>query len=122
MKQLLFSVTKKDFDIQTFRSGKKGGQNRDKNSTAVRIIHRDSGAVGKSQDQRSREQNKKIAFHRLLETKEWKNWHRIETARHLGAYVETEEKLRRWMDPKNFKIEVKKDGKWVEISAVDGNW
>ena len=45
-KRLLFSVTKNDFDIQTFRSGGKGGKNVNKVETGVRVIHRDSGATG----------------------------------------------------------------------------
>ena len=41
-KKLLFSVTKKDFDIQTFRSGGKGGQHQNKRDTGVRCVHKAS--------------------------------------------------------------------------------
>jgi protein subunit release factor B len=67
-KMLLFSVTKKDLDVQTFRSGGKGGQNQNKVESGVRIIHRASGAVGESREYRDQPQNKKAAFQRMIKT------------------------------------------------------
>lgn len=113
-RELLFSVTKKDFIVETMRSSKSGGQRRDKVSTAVRITHPDSGATGFSQDQRSQDQNKRLAFRRLLETKEWRDWHRIETARRMGQLLDIDEQVDRAMQIKNLKIEVIKGGKFVE--------
>jgi protein subunit release factor B len=68
MKELLLSVTLKDCDVQTKRGSGKGGQNRNKRDTAVRIVHRASGAVGESQEQRSQLQNKRAAFLRMAQT------------------------------------------------------
>lgn len=115
-KQLLFSVTKKDLKIETFKSGKSGGQRRDKVSTAVRITHPESKAIGQSQDQRSLEQNKKIAFRRMLDTPEWKKWHRIKSAEMMGILDLIEDRVNREMKEENLKIEVKKDGKWVQLN------
>jgi protein subunit release factor B len=67
-RQLLLSVTLKDCDVQTKRGSGKGGQNRNKRDTAVRIVHRASGAVGESQEQRSQLQNKRAAFLRMAQT------------------------------------------------------
>lgn len=39
-KQLLFSVTMKDCDLQTFTVGGPGGGGKDTSSTGVRIVHR----------------------------------------------------------------------------------
>ena len=58
-KKLLFSLTKKDFVIETFRSGGPGGQNQNKRNTGVRIRHPESGAVAESRVHRTQEQNKK---------------------------------------------------------------
>lgn len=66
-RELIFSVTLKDCDVQTFRSGGKGGQNQNKRDTGVRIIHRASGARGEARDERSQLQNKRLAFKRMTE-------------------------------------------------------
>lgn len=68
MKRKLLSVTLKDCDVQTKRGSGKGGQNRNKRDTAVRIVHRASGAVGESQEERSQLQNKRTAFLRMTAT------------------------------------------------------
>jgi protein subunit release factor A len=104
-KHLLFSITKKDFRIDTFRSGGKGGQNQNKRDTGVRIVHLASGAVGESREERSQLQNKKKAFLRLVETKEFKNWHLIEVARRLGNIRDLEREVDEAMKEENLKIE-----------------
>jgi protein subunit release factor B len=72
VREKILSVTLKDCDVQTKRGSGKGGQHRNKRDTAVRIVHRASGAVGESQEQRSQLQNKQTAFRRMAETKEFK--------------------------------------------------
>lgn len=66
-RQLMFSVTVKDCEVQTFRSGGKGGQNQNKRDTGVRIIHHPSGARGEARDERSQLQNKRLAFKRMAD-------------------------------------------------------
>ncbi len=108
----LLSVTKKDFDIQTFRAGGKGGQHQNKTDSAVRIIHRDSGAVGLSRNDRSQHRNKKLALERLVKTSKFKLWinrrvNEIEVGETIEAQVEKE------MTPHNLKIEFRENNKWV---------
>jgi peptide chain release factor 1 len=112
-RELLFSVTKKDLKVETFKTGGSGGQGRDKRDTGVRITHPASGAVAVSSDSRQQSQNKKLAFRRLVETPKFKAWHRIETAHRLGHAVAAEESLDHSMRPENLKIEVKRNGRWV---------
>lgn len=107
-KQLLFSITKKDFRIDTFRSGGKGGQNQNKRDTGVRITHIESGAVGESREERSQAQNKKKAFERLVESPKFKMWHKIKTAQILGIVKtpdEIEKEVDEAMKEENLKIE-----------------
>jgi protein subunit release factor B len=105
-KQLLFSITRKDFDLQFYRSGGKGGQNVNKVATACRITHRDSGAIGQSDTHRTQFQNKKEAFSRLLESDKFKKWHKQECAKRLGHSVaEIEAKVSEWMKDKYIKVE-----------------
>ncbi|MFW5649308.1 MAG: peptide chain release factor family protein [Candidatus Alkaliphilus sp. MAG34] len=91
-KQLLFSITKKDFKIETMRGSGKGGQHRNTRDTAVRITHVDSGAVGYSEDERSQSQNKKKALERLVKTEIFQKWHKIKASQIMGI-IKTPEQL-----------------------------
>lgn len=73
-KELLLSITKNDFTIQHTKGSGKGGQNRNKRDTAVRVIHNASGSVGYSEEERYQHANKEIAFKRCTETVTFKKW------------------------------------------------
>lgn len=105
MKTLLFSLTKKDFEIQTFRCPGKGGQNVNKVETGVRILHPASGARAESCEQRYQHQNRMIAFKKLVETPVFKAWHKLECARRLGKSRPIEDVVDELMAEKNLKIE-----------------
>lgn len=91
-RKLLFSTTLADCDVETFRGSGPGGQHRNKVSSAVRVRHRESGAVGKATESRSQDQNKKEAFKRMVETPTYQSWARVKAARMLGQ-KSTEEKV-----------------------------
>src|SRR4030042_5541567 len=111
MRKLLFSVTKKDFDIQTFCSGGKGGQHQNKTESGVRIIHRESGAVGESREQRSQHQNKMTALKRLVDSGLFKIWHTRKVYELLSSET-IEQKVDKMMNDENIIIEIKNNGKW----------
>lgn len=106
----LFSVTLADCEVQTFSAGGPGGQNQNRRSTGVRIIHHPSGARGECREERSQLQNKKKAFRRMGESNAFKAWVRMRSGQDDRIRAEVE----RMMWPHNIKTEVQQDGRWVE--------
>jgi protein subunit release factor A len=105
MKTLLFSVTAKDCDFETFCTGGNGGQHRNAKQNGVRVHHRASGAVAEHRDGRDQRKNKEAAFAKLAETKLFKTWHKNEVARRLGGPT-IDDVVDAQMAPENLKVEV----------------
>ena len=113
-KQLLFSVTKKDFDISWFSGTGAGGQHRNRHMNCCRMTHRDSGVTKTGQSNRSQQANKKEAFNAIVESTQFKLWLSRKTAIALeqtdGESVD--DLVERAM--KDVKVEVLIDDEWME--------
>lgn len=119
-KELLFSLTKKDFIVETFRAGGKGGQNQNKRDSGVRIKHPASGAVGESREERSQLANKKNAFNRLTKTTKFIAWHKKMCAQLINK-KSIEDIVEELMAPEYLKIETKDEqGRWKENKEITG--
>jgi len=110
-KELLFSVTKKDFEVTWFSGTGAGGQYRNKHQNCCRIIHKESGSMGTGQSQRDRISNQKEAFNNCVNTLSFKLW--------LNKKIyEIENKDKESLDSiidremKKIKVEVMKNGEW----------
>lgn len=101
----LFSLTRKDFRVDHFRSGGPGGQNQNKRETGVRITHEPSGAVGESREERSQLQNQKTAFRRLIESRAFKNWMMATAAAIEQGHRDLDRKVDSMMVPENLLVE-----------------
>ena len=113
-REKLFSLTKKDFRVETFKASGKGGQNRNKRETAVRITHVSSGISGYSADERHQEKNKFKAFQRLIANPKFKAWIKLEASKAMMKET-LDEKVDNMMNVNNLKIEIKNEkGQWIE--------
>lgn len=109
-KELLFSVTKKDFEFDYFSGTGKGGQNRNRHKNCCRCFHRPSDSMGISKEERSKEQNTKKAWNRCVASESFQKWLKLEIMRATSDAAELEAKVDKEME--NVKIEVMKEGKW----------
>jgi hypothetical protein len=103
--RLLFTVARKDLEIEFFRAGGKGGQKQNKTSSACRIRHRASGAVGESREERYQHMNRKIALQRLADSKEFRRWAKVHAAVIEEGHRDVEEKVSQMLRPINLRVE-----------------
>lgn len=86
------AINPNDLKIDTFLSSGAGGQNVQKNQTAIRITHLPTGIVASSQNERSQTQNRenamKVLRARLLDVKRGEK--ETELAKLRGEYQKTE--------------------------------
>jgi peptide chain release factor 1 len=99
-------IDPKDIEFQAFRASTQGGQNVQKVSTAVRLIHKPTSVTATCQTQRTQEQNRKIALEmlraKLYQIKEEKRRQKLTEIRQtaVGRGMRAE-KIRTYNYPQN---------------------
>jgi protein subunit release factor B len=119
----ILSLRKKDFVVTPFKSSGPGGQNRNKNATAIRIVHSASGARAEAAEHKSQDQNRKAAWKRLQETETFRTWLRkaiADASLSASERREVEQRIirlvERQMNPELILVEVKdEEGNWVPM-------
>jgi len=109
-----FTLTKEDFKWEFFLAGGHGGQNVQKTSTACRCTHLPSGAVAVARDERSQPQNRKMAFQRVVDSKKFQAWAKIELDRRACADRQEAKPL--------LDLSVTDTNTLVEVRGPDGQW
>lgn len=108
-KELLFSVTKKDFDINYFSGTGAGGQHRNKHQNCVRLKHLESGIITTGQNHRDRKANLKDAFNSMVNNTQFKIWlnRKIyeQTEKYEKDLKNLEKRVDEAMEEKNLRIE-----------------
>lgn len=118
MKELLFSVTKNDLEVDWFSGTGCGGQYRNKHQNCCRIRHKDSGAIATGQSQRDRVSNLKEAMENLTKSPKFKAWVKVRVGEVTGEKADIEAKVDRAM--RHLKFEVKDEsGNWKEVQEDD---
>lgn len=118
MKELLFSVTKNDLEVDWFSGTGCGGQYRNKHQNCCRIRHKDSGAIATGQSQRDRVSNLKEAMENLTKSPKFKAWVKVRVGEVTGEKADIEAKVDRAM--RHLKFEVKDEsGNWKEVQESD---
>ena len=108
MKERLFSVTQKDFDIQFYRGTGNGGQKLNKTSSACRITHKETGLQACCEEYRQQHMNKEKAFEKLVNSDEFQKWLKTKSYEVMGkvkTQEEIEAEIEESMSEKNLKIE-----------------
>jgi len=120
-------VNPQDIDWQFYRASTQGGQNVQKVSSAVRLIHRPSSIVVTCEQERTQEQNRKIALD-FLRSKLWqKEQERKQTQltsirREAVGRGERSEKIRTYNYPQNRITDHRLKKSFHNLdSIVDGN-
>lgn len=126
IKEQEIKINPGDLEWQFFRASTQGGQNVQKVSTAVRLIHKPSGLVTTSQRERQQEQNRALALD-LLRSKLWERQEQ-EKMQKLADYRSPigrgmrSEKIRTYNYPQNRVTDHRINKSWGNLdSIIDGN-
>lgn len=103
-KELLFSLTKKDFIVEPYKGSGAGGQHRNKTMSCVRIKHLESGSMATACESRDQRKNKPVAFKRLVESEKFQVWLKKKASEMTIDSETIMKRIEEWMKPEHLII------------------
>lgn len=118
-------ISPQDLEWQFYRASTQGGQNVQKVSSAARVVHKPSGTIVTCEQERTQEQNRKIALD-LLRAKLWqkeqeKKQNAVTTIRReaVGQGMRSE-KIRTYNYPQSRITDHRLNKKWYNLEEIMG--
>lgn len=118
-RELIFSVTKNDFEITYFSGKGAGGQHRNKHQNCVRLKHKETGIITTGQSNRGRVANMREAFQGMAKHPVFRRWLYDRMTKQDEAEQKLQERVADMMRPENLLIEYQDDGQWVRWDEAE---
>lgn len=116
------SINPSEIEMQFFRASSQGGQNVQKVSTAVRLIHKPTGITVSAQRERFQEQNRRIAMDllraKLWEKKEEEKMRTMQGYRSVIGKGMRAEKIRTYNFPQDRVTDHRIGKSWGNLEAI----